>query len=108
MISFSLMGKKYNQDIQRKKIFQVVFIALCLLALSVYVFMITRPEITVYEVEDSCGPISGSVMHPIDDVDSCSNACNAQCLSFQKEYHDSEFIDNLDDACNLCTCYCKG
>ncbi len=96
----------YKKIIKKRKRTQLMLIAVLVLFLSAYGFFITRPEIKSYEIIDECSPIGGTVSHPIDDVDSCANACNAYCLSLDEKYHDIKFEQKFE-GCNNCTCYCK-
>jgi hypothetical protein len=97
---------KYQKKILRLKKIQIILIILCLVASAIYLYFITKPEVTKFTVDDECGPIGGTVSHSIDDDDSCSNACNAYCISMQKKYKKSSFKFELN-ACNTCTCYCQ-
>ena len=96
----------YKSRINRLKRIQLVLVIVCVLAIAVYGFIITRPEITSYVVKDECGPIGGTISHPIDDEDACSNACRAYCLSLEKKFHDSDFKLRFDE-CNSCNCECE-
>jgi len=96
----------YKNKIRLLKNLQIVLIVVCLVALVAYFYFITKPTITAYSVADECGPIGGTISHPIDDEDSCTNVCRAYCLSLKKDYHDSKFTLNILE-CNDCKCFCK-
>ncbi len=97
---------KYTKKIHKLQLIQTILIIICLIAIAVYFFFITRPVVTAYNITDECGPIGGTISHPIKDEDVCRNICNAYCRSIEKEIHDSYFELN-GIGCNLCTCYCK-
>ena len=96
---------KRRSGVKKQQRLQVVLLGVCILALFLYVLFVTRPKITVYVIKDECGPIGGIISHPINDGDSCNNICRAQCLSWEQEFHSSEFIVN--EPCNTCKCDCK-
>jgi hypothetical protein len=100
------MAKKYHDHVESLKKAQIVLAAICLVLLVFYIYYVTKPKITSYELKDECGPISGSVMHSINNQDSCSNACNAYCLSKKITFSDAEFTVVVP--CNTCMCRCKG
>ena len=99
---------EYSHKITFLKNLQIILAVVCVVAIGIYIYFITRPIITAYSIEDECGPIGGTVSHPIDDEDTCSNACNAYCLSLKKSYDHSSFAYNLEKGCNNCDCFCKG
>jgi len=99
---------RYSKKVKKLQNIQSTLIIICLLAIAVFFIFRFKPEITEYDVEDVCGPIGGAISHSIDDEDACRNACSAKCLSFEKEYHDSDFFENTLEGCHTCTCYCKG
>lgn len=97
---------KYTKKIHKLQLIQVILIIICLIALGIYFFIMTRPVITEYNETDECVPIGGTISHSIKDEDECNNKCSAYCQSVDKEFHDSYFeLKGL--GCNLCTCYCK-
>ena len=96
----------YRDQVNRLKKVQVALVIICIIIFAVYLYFVRKPSITGYIVKDECGPIGGTVSHPIDDVDTCMNKCRADCLSYGKEYHRSEFTIK-DPDCNLCECFCK-
>src|SRR3990170_3386152 len=95
----------YRQRINLLKNIQLILVIACVIAVAAYGYFITRPEIIFYELKDECGPIGGSISHPLDDEDACGNACLAYCLSRKMQIHDSKFVLR-DPKCNMCTCYC--
>jgi hypothetical protein len=100
------MSKSYKKQVQRLKRLQAILMIVCLLVFISYAYFITRPKISSYDVKDECGPIGGTISHPIDDEDACDNICGATCLSKDKLFHKSKFVLK-DPECNICTCYCK-
>jgi len=101
------MSKKYHDKVERQKHIQIILITMCLIAILLYVYFLTKPKITEYALQDECGPIGGSILHSIRDTDSCANACSAYCLSVKKELHKSDFNIREGPQCNSCLCYCK-
>jgi hypothetical protein len=99
------MPKKYNQSIELMKKVQILLIILCIAALTAYLYYILQPKITLFEIVDECGPISGSIMHSIKDLDTCSNACRNQYCTKGKQVFKTEF--NVSLPCNKCICYCR-
>ena len=97
---------KYTKKIHKLQLIQTILIIICVIALAIYFYFISRPVITSFNITDECGPIGGTISHPIKDEDVCRNICNAYCRSVDKEFHDSYF-ELSGIGCNLCTCYCK-
>ena len=97
---------KYSKRVRKLERLQLILVAVCLIALIIWLIIFTRPKVSEYNIKDECGPIGGSISHSIDDEDSCVNVCNAYCQALIKEYHDSEFILSNTN-CHSCKCYCK-
>ena len=89
----------YRKRVNLLKNVQLILVILCIVMLLVYLYYITRPKLSSYDLKDECGPIGGSISHPLDDTDSCSNACLAYCTSIEKKLHDSKF-ELKDPQCN--------
>lgn len=97
---------KYSKNVKKMQLMQVALIAVCIVALVIWLIIFTRPKLVEYTVPDECGPIGGSISHSIDDSDACMNACSAYCQSLKQEYHDSAFEESTLE-CHSCVCECK-
>jgi hypothetical protein len=96
----------YKKRVKQLQNMQMILVIVCVIALLIYSYFMLRPKVTEYNVNDECGPIGGRISHTIAEDDMCRNACTANCVAWEKEYHDHEFIGN-NETCNICTCYCK-
>jgi hypothetical protein len=99
------MTKKYMHHVELMKKAQLILIIICVIAIAAYLYYIFQPKVTVFEIKDECGPISGSIMHSIKDEDSCTNACRNQYCTKGKQVLKAKF--ELSLPCNTCMCYCR-
>jgi len=99
---------RYSKKVKKMQKLQAVLIVVCIIAMAIFFIYKFKPELTEYDIRDECGPIGGAISHSIDDGDACKNACTARCLSFDKEYHSTDFLENNLEGCHTCTCFCKG
>ncbi len=96
---------RYSEKIKKLQLVQSVLIIVCVIGMAIFFYYLLKPKITSYQIKDECGPIGGAISHSLDDEDSCTNACNAYCVSIEKRYHEGRFTQNLE-GCNLCDCSC--
>ncbi len=59
-----------------------------------------------YLIEDECGIVVGNLIHQIKNEGECRIECRNECEIRKESFHESEF-EERENACHLCTCYCK-